>query len=111
MVRQGHRAVMVYLVQRADARRFTFARDLDPTYAAAFTAAHAAGVEAIALRCRLSPEQIAVDREIPIRARSSTGREGSAVPQRMSGGAPKLVRMPALTCSSMASARRSARQP
>lgn len=79
MVRQGHRAVMVYLVQRADARRFTFAPDLDPTYAAAFTAAHAAGVEAIALRCRLSSEQIVVDREIPIGARSGTrGSRGTA---------------------------------
>ena len=66
MVRQGHRAVMVYLVQRADASRLVFARDIDPTYAIAFAAAHAAGVEAIAVRCRLSPEQIVVDREIPI---------------------------------------------
>ena len=71
MVRHGHRAVMVYLVQRADASRFAFAHDLDPTYAAAFAAAHAAGVEAIAVRCRLSAEAIAVDRVIPIRAGTS----------------------------------------
>jgi len=71
MVRQGHRAVMVYLVQRADASRFAFAHDLDPTYAAAFAAAHAAGVEAIAVRCRLSADEIIVDGEIPIRAGSS----------------------------------------
>jgi sugar fermentation stimulation protein A len=78
MVRQGHRAVMVYLVQRADARRFAFAQDLDPSYAAAFRTAHAAGVEAIALRCRLSPEQIVVGREIPISARSMHGSKGAA---------------------------------
>lgn len=74
MVRQGHRAVMIYLVQRADASRFAFAHDLDPTYAAAFAAAHAAGVEAIAVRCRLSATQITVDKEIPIRASALRAR-------------------------------------
>lgn len=66
MVRQGHRSVMLYLVQRADAERFTFATDLDPTYAKAFIDAKAAGVEALAWRCRLSPESIEIDASIPI---------------------------------------------
>lgn len=66
MVRAGHRAVMVYLIQRGDARRLAFARDIDPGYGAAFDAAAAAGVEAIALRCRMSPEEIVVDRPVPI---------------------------------------------
>lgn len=61
MVEQGHRAVMLYLVQRTDAARFQLARDLDPGYWEAFQAATAAGVEAIAYGCRLSPEEIAVD--------------------------------------------------
>jgi sugar fermentation stimulation protein A len=66
MMRAGHRAVMVYLIQRADARRLALARDVDPNYGAAFDAAAAAGVEAIALRCRMSPEEIVVDRTVPI---------------------------------------------
>ncbi len=66
MVRQGHRAVMVYLIQRGDAKKLAFARDVDPTYGAAFDLAAAAGVEAIALRCRMSTEQIVVDRPVPI---------------------------------------------
>jgi sugar fermentation stimulation protein A len=66
MVRAGHRAVMIYLIQRADARRLALARDVDPGYGAAFDAAAAAGVEAIALRCRMSPEEIVVDRPVPI---------------------------------------------
>ena len=66
MVRAGHRAVMVYLIQRGDARRLAFARDVDPGYGAAFDAAAAAGVEAIALRCRMSTEEIVVDRLVPI---------------------------------------------
>ena len=66
MVRQGHRAVMVYLIQRGDARKLAFARDVDPTYGAAFDAASRAGVEAIALRCRMSIDEIVVDRTVPI---------------------------------------------
>lgn len=67
MVRDGHRAVMLYLVQRADANSFNLASDIDPNYAAAFKLAKAAGVEALAYRCRLSPEEIVIDRKIPVR--------------------------------------------
>ena len=64
MVRQGHRAVMLYLVQRADATRLRLASDLDPEYWDAFLEAKAAGVEAIAYGCRMSPEEIVVDTSI-----------------------------------------------
>ena len=66
MVRQGHRAVMVFLIQRGEARRLALARDIDPGYGAAFDKARAAGVEAIALRCRVGIDEIAVDRPVPI---------------------------------------------
>jgi sugar fermentation stimulation protein A len=66
MVRAGHRAVMVFLIQRGEARRLALARDVDPGYGQAFDAAMAAGVEAIALRCRMSEQQIRVDRAVPI---------------------------------------------
>ena len=58
MVGEGHRAVMLYLVQRTDFARLTLAADLDPAYAAAFKAARAAGVEVIALGCAISPEGV-----------------------------------------------------
>lgn len=67
MVREGHRAVMLYLVQRGDAEEFALARDIDPAYGAAFDAARDAGVEAIAYRCALATEGIEVERRIPIR--------------------------------------------
>jgi sugar fermentation stimulation protein A len=66
MVRQGKRAVMLFLIQRADARSFGLARDIDAAYGAAFDAAVAAGVEALALRCRLSETGIEVDRSVRI---------------------------------------------
>lgn len=68
MVADGHRAVMLYLVQRKDATRFDLARDVDPLYAATFLKAKAAGVEMLAYRCRLSPEEIALDKQIEIKA-------------------------------------------
>ncbi len=68
MVREGHRAVMVFLVQRPDAARLKLADDVDPTYVAAFARARDAGVEALALRCRLTDDEIAVEKTIPIKA-------------------------------------------
>jgi sugar fermentation stimulation protein A len=66
MVREGHRAMMVFLIQRGDAVRLGLAGDIDPCYAEAFAQARQVGVEAMALRCRLSPEAIALEGEVPI---------------------------------------------
>ena len=62
----GARAVMLYVIQREDCDSFTLAADIDPAYAAAFTQARAAGVEALAYACRLNTDGIAVDRPLPI---------------------------------------------
>ena len=67
MVREGHRAVMVFLIQRADATRLSLARDVDATYGEALDKAIAAGVEAIAVRCKLSAERIEVEKTVPIK--------------------------------------------
>lgn len=66
MVVEGHRAVMVYLIQRADAETFSLARDIDPAYGAAFDEAMKAGVEALAYSCRLTQEGIKISQRIPI---------------------------------------------
>ena len=68
MVAEGHRAVMVFLVQRADAETFTLAKDIDPKYAAAYCAAQSVGVEMLAYRCKLSPEEINLEKRIEITA-------------------------------------------
>ena len=67
MVAAGHRAVMLYLIQMSSPTSFELARDIDPTYAQAFEKARAAGVEAIAYRCRVTPEEIAVDKAVKMK--------------------------------------------
>lgn len=66
MVADGHRAVMVYLVQIEAVSSFSLARDIDRAYGEAFDRATARGVESLALSCRLTPEEIVVDREIAV---------------------------------------------
>ncbi|UWR44488.1 DNA/RNA nuclease SfsA [Phaeobacter inhibens] len=65
MCRAGHRAVLLYLVQRGDCNRFEIARDIDPTYAAAWDAAAAAGVERVVITTRVSPEGVEIAGPIP----------------------------------------------
>lgn len=66
MVREGHRAVMVYLAQRSDAARFRLAHDIDPAYMDAWKAARDAGVESIALACQMGDDEIVADRLIDL---------------------------------------------
>lgn len=68
MAEAGHRAVMLYLVQRTDCSAVTLAADLDPTYAAAFLEATARGVEVLAFDCAISPEGVSLGAPLPFRA-------------------------------------------
>ncbi|MGH6720345.1 MAG: DNA/RNA nuclease SfsA [Alphaproteobacteria bacterium] len=64
VVAAGGRAVMMYLVQRADCRRFAIAHDIDPVYAEALHEARAAGVETLCYQCELNRQGIRVDRPL-----------------------------------------------
>lgn len=66
-VEKGHRAMMLYCIQRTDCDRLDFACDLDPGYCRAFVDAAARGVEAIAWSCRITQTEIVLDRPLPIR--------------------------------------------
>lgn len=65
MVEAGHRAVMLYLVQRTDGERFSFASDIDPAYATAFKEAKMRGVEAYIYACHISEEEITLTHSLP----------------------------------------------
>ena len=61
MVKEGHRAVMVYLVQREDCDVFSIADDIDPAYAEELAKALKGGVEVLCYRCKLSETDIFLD--------------------------------------------------
>lgn len=67
MVDEGHRAVMLYLVQRGDCTQFTLAADIDRAYAAAFRDARSAGVEALCYATDITSEAITLGDPLPIR--------------------------------------------
>ena len=58
MAEAGHRAIMLYLVQRTDCARFALAADIDPAYAAQFDAAAAKGVERLVYATQITPKGV-----------------------------------------------------
>jgi sugar fermentation stimulation protein A len=66
MVAAGHRAIMLYVVQRTDCARFRLASDLDPGYAIAFAQARAAGVEALAYGTEITRTTITLAAAMPV---------------------------------------------
>lgn len=60
MVEVGHRAALLYLVQRNDIDRFAVADDIDPEYAKQFTRARDAGVEVYCYGTNLTPSGISL---------------------------------------------------
>lgn len=64
MVETGHRAVMLYLVQRMDCDRFAIAADVDPAYDRGLRVARERGVEVLCYACRLTTDEITVDRAL-----------------------------------------------
>lgn len=65
MVNQGHRAVVLFIVQRADVAYFSIARDLDPAYFAALNDAVKKGVQVLCYRCTMTHTKIELDTQIP----------------------------------------------
>ena len=66
MVSDGHRAVMLFIVQRNDCDTMSLAQDIDPKYATAMAEARAGGVEVICYKCTIDEEAIRVTQAIAI---------------------------------------------
>jgi sugar fermentation stimulation protein A len=62
----GARAVLLFIIQVPSADRFAVARDIDPTYAAAFDQARARGVEVLAWRCNVDLKGIEIAAPVPV---------------------------------------------
>ncbi|MGB2042070.1 MAG: DNA/RNA nuclease SfsA [Porticoccaceae bacterium] len=64
MVTAGHRAVLFFCVQLTAVERMEVAAEIDPLYAATLAEAVAAGVEVIAWRASIGPDEIVLDQPI-----------------------------------------------
>lgn len=63
---QGHRAVMLYLIQRTDCTEFDLARDIDPGYAAAYDAAREREVETLCFGTRITLQGVELGRPLTV---------------------------------------------
>ncbi|HCX73082.1 MAG TPA: DNA/RNA nuclease SfsA [Candidatus Cloacimonas sp.] len=64
MKKQGHRAVMFYLIQRQDGKIFAPASHIDPEYSKLLKQAYKQGVEILPYRTKVSPEKITLANRI-----------------------------------------------
>jgi len=65
LVEQGYQGIIFFCIQRMDADRFRPAAHIDPVYAETLTEVLKKGVQILAYRAELSPEQIIVQNSIP----------------------------------------------
>jgi len=63
---QGDQALIIFVVQRSDAECLTPNDRTDPDFGDALRAAAEAGVQIRAIRCKVTPNRISLDRTIPV---------------------------------------------
>lgn len=63
---QGYRAVIFFLIQRQEATAFTPADEIDPAYGRILREVVAGGVEALAYRTRVTPQETRIDSAVPV---------------------------------------------
>ncbi len=72
--RTGHRAIMLFLIQRTDCTALKIASDIDPDYWQAYLSARAAGVETMAFSADISTTEITLSAQpVDISALTSGG--------------------------------------
>ena len=67
MVAEGHRGVLLFCAAKPDFRLIEPADDIDPVYGETLRAAAKAGVELLAYRCDISPEEMRMAERIAVR--------------------------------------------
>jgi len=65
MIKLGHRAVMLYAVQRTDGTIFQPAEKIDPVYTETLKKVHNEGLEILPYTASLSPQEIFLENRIP----------------------------------------------
>lgn len=70
---EGYRGVILFLVQRAEARSFQPADSIDPVYGKLLRQAIRGGVEAVAYKTKTTPRETVLGERIPVRLFDSEG--------------------------------------
>ena len=65
-VDQGHRAAVIFVIQRPDAHLFTPYRSADPDFAATLEQAAKMGVDVYAYGCRVTMNEITLEAQLPV---------------------------------------------
>ena len=65
IARQGHRAIAIFVVQRSDCSRFKPAEQVDKDFLKAILAAETSGVEILAYRAVVTPQEVTLGTLIP----------------------------------------------
>lgn len=64
MVKEGHRAVMLYIIQRTDVAKFRLAHEIDTKYCEAFKEALEVGVEVLVYQSSISQDEIFIEKSV-----------------------------------------------
>jgi sugar fermentation stimulation protein A len=65
MVTAGNRAVMLFIIQRADGKFFRPAAHIDPEYSKTLLECHESGVEILAYKADVNPRYIRIEEKVP----------------------------------------------
>ena len=63
---QGYECAVLFILQMEQMRRFTPNWDTHPSFGTALAKAQAAGVQVLALGCRVQPDQLEVAYTVPV---------------------------------------------
>jgi len=63
---EGYEAAIMFVIQRSDADRFTTHDETDPKFASALRQSRARGVKLYAYNCKMSIEEVEIDRRVEI---------------------------------------------
>ena len=65
-IKKGYKTFLIFLVQIQNMENFKIARDIDDEYYKNYLKAKKAGVNFLAYRCKISPEEILIEKKIKI---------------------------------------------
>ncbi|AQS41707.1 MAG: Sugar fermentation stimulation protein [Candidatus Tokpelaia hoelldobleri] len=66
VVKSGKRGIMLFVIQREDCHQMSICHDLDPEYGRQFALARKCGVEAYAIKCKISMNSIIATDMVPV---------------------------------------------